>query len=247
MLVRYLLCLLPCLLIQDLLSISPIDGVWDALLYISTIRYYISHSSYWFVAAIIPLYFLSPWFYVILKRGGLKAAVSIILLLFVLHCIPVSQMPKNLADVVNNIQFVLLRSCSFILGMVLGSYVKNNRSIPLKINIMLFVSGIICVLIFSGKVYGYVFWVIPILCILVFLLKLVNEKIRICMSFFGKISLESYIFNGALPKVFIALFLLFDVISLNNFLPYLVACVAGLCFSYLCYLLASRILDKYVG
>lgn len=66
----------------------------------------------------------------------------------------------------------------------------------------------------------------------------------------GKISLESYIFNGFLPTLLISAFLTLNIPTANNFYPYIVACAIGTILSYVFHRISERILNytkRYEG
>ena len=66
-----------------------------------------------------------------------------------------------------------------------------------------------------------------ILFIMIYILDNCNKSLKTFAGFMGKISLESYILNGALPRMMISLFVFAGNPLIGNVLPYLAACVIG--------------------
>lgn len=66
-------------------------------------------------------------------------------------------------------------------------------------------------------------------------------------SFFqimGKISLESYILNGVLPKLVVAVFVVLNLPSIGNIIPYIIACLVSIPIGYGFHKISMIILDN---
>lgn len=85
--------------------------------FISTIQFWINHNGAWFIAALIPLYLMSPAFYCLLCRYGDKAAVVMILLFYAILLVPEDLYTFSEGEVFDNVKFVLIRATCFLLGM----------------------------------------------------------------------------------------------------------------------------------
>ena len=92
-------------------------------------------------------------------------------------------------------------------------------------------------------VYGYFFFTLPLLCVLCYIIQKCTNWISCCAKFMGKISLESYIFNGSLPALMISAFLSLNLPIANNIYPYIIACVLGTILSYVFHRISERILN----
>ena len=242
--VPYLLTIFVSVILQYCFGTIHFNGLIDFILYISTLRFYTSHSAPWFIAAIIPLYLFAPLFFYLLKRNVWLFASVLIILFYAIHLCPLSLFPKSLGDIWSNIQFVSIRAICFVLGMSMGQFVKFSKTIPIWLLIVVLVLGIVIIYFTKHLVYGYFFLTLPLLCMLSFLMESSCDIMRKVMSFMGKISLESYIFNGAIPGIVISLFTMSNLSVFNNTLPYLLACVIGIVLSYIFYLISKRILKN---
>ena len=242
--VPYLLTIFVSIILQYCFGTIHFNGLIDFILYISTLRFYTSHSAPWFIAAIIPLYFFAPLFFNLLKRNVWLFASALIIIFYAIHFFPSSYFPESFADIWDNIQFVSIRATCFVLGMSMGQLVKSSKTIPIWLLITLFIIGIVTIYFTKHLVYSYFFFTLPLICSLSFLMELSCDIIRKVMSFMGKISLESYIFNGAIPGIVISLFTMLNLPVFNNILPYLLACVIGIVLSYLFYSISKRILKN---
>ncbi|MBD5391377.1 acyltransferase [bacterium] len=95
---RYLRILVPYMLIViPLCTVSmSVEGEnWkEILLYISTISFWTEHTGFWFIALILPLYFISPLlFFLLTKNGRLKGVVIIAI------CTTISLTPINSTNI----------------------------------------------------------------------------------------------------------------------------------------------------
>lgn len=110
-------------------------GIPYILLRLTTITYWTHHQGAWFVAMMIPLYLLVPLLYKMVNLGGGKnwgLIISLIILIYILTLFPIEN-PGN-DNVLSNIQYVLNRIPSFIIGMAIVPYFKSkNRLVDIFI------------------------------------------------------------------------------------------------------------------
>lgn len=246
----YLIVVLSIEIVNFALGKQLEHGIWNWLFGISSLRFYVSHDAAWFIAALIPLYFLSPWFYRFIKKYRWKAAAILIILHYTILFIPSVFSSELFNSIVKNIQFVAVRATCFVLGMALGQNIKENKRISVMWLIIAVVVGGAAVALTRHLVYGYFFFTLPLLYIFCFIIKKCLIGLRQCINFMGKISLESYIFNGFLPTLLISAFLTLNIPTANNFYPYIVACAIGTILSYVFHRISERILNytkRYEG
>ncbi|MBD5391376.1 hypothetical protein HDR66_01060 [bacterium] len=94
-------------------------------------------------------------------------------------------------------------------------------------------------------VFTYVYMVLPILMLLSIVLeKATNSRLYQGCTFFGKISLESYLFNGAIQIYIIWLMYHLRIPDYNNIVMYSLAIIIGTVLSFLINNLSKRIFDK---
>ena len=218
------------------------DGIWNYLFYITSLSFYVSHNAAWFIAALIPLYLFAPWFYCLIKKYQWIASLGLIIIHYLILFIPLSYTSDLINDILQNIQFVVVRSISFILGMTLGRYIQNNKKISIMWLMGACVIGGVIIIITKHLVYGYFFFTLPLLCGLCCIFQKCGRWIRHVLQFMGKISLESYLFNGTLPKIIITSFISLHISTLNNIIPYIVACGLGVLLSYFFHNVSSKII-----
>lgn len=132
------------------------------------------------------------------------------------------------AYVYSNFQFAIIRVPSFILGMVIAPMIFDNKKI--RVSILAYLSIIAVILLVSTRhlVYTYAYMVLPVTLLLAISLELV-EKNRIYngLTFFGKISLESYLFNGAIQTYIVWLIAFLVLPDYNNILMYSLVVLVG--------------------
>ncbi len=244
LLVPYLVVVLSIEIIQFVLGKQLEDGIWNYLFGISSLRFYVSHDAPWFIAALIPLYLFAPWFYRLIKKYKWKAVIALVVLHYVILFIPPEFASELANNVIKNIQFVAVRATCFILGMALGHYVKEGKNISIKWLIYAVIMGGAIIAITSHLVYGYFFFTLPLLYILCYVLKKSGEPLKHFSHFMGKISLESYILNGALPKMIITGFVTLNLPTINNVIPYAISCVVGTLLAYIFHKISNKIINS---
>ena len=224
------------ILIPYILIVIPFCGLtmyvegesWSTIFkYFTTISFWTDHTGFWFIALIIPLYFLAPLiFNFVSSRGGMKLLI-ILTICTIIALIP-NMFDSEGAYVFSNFQFAIIRVPSFILGMVLAPMIFDNKKI--RVSILVYLSIIAVILLISTRhiVYTYAYMVLPVTLLLAIFLEFV-EKNRIYngLTFFGKISLESYLFNGAIQTYIVWIMAFLVLPDYNNILMYTLVVLVG--------------------
>ena len=244
--VPYFVALIPFEIIQFAFGKQLENGIWNYLFGLSSLRFYVSHDAAWFIAALIPLYLLAPLFYNLIKEFQWKAAILLVLILYLSLLVPTSFRSEMLNKVIENIQFVTIRSTCFVMGMALGQSVKENKQISMWWLIGLTITGIIMIGITRHLVYGYLFFTLPLLFAFLYIIKISRMEVIIFASFMGMISLESYILNGVLPKMMATVMITLGWQTLGGIIPYVVACLLSMPLGYGFYKISDKIL-KYLN
>lgn len=241
--IPYLVTFVPIVLCQILMGNPPAHGFFDYVLYITSLRFYISHDAPWFVAALIPLYLLSPLFFVYMKKCRWLALTTISLLLWGIQLIPAITNSEVFDNFLLNLQFVSVRATCFVLGMALGQDIQNGVHLRTSVLVILVVIGVLVFALFKHLVYSYYFFSLPMLFLMVSILKRCKRYLVSVIRRIGEISLESYLFNLALPNIIVFLFILIGIQSLGNIMPYIIACVIGVVLGYISRKLSVKILE----
>lgn len=116
-----------------------------------------------------------------------------------------------------NIQFAVIRVPDFLLGMYLASMIKEGKHINFYLLIAMLVGA--CIILFFAKkmVYTYLFIIIPLMYFICRTFSLLDKSkyTKLC-SFFGVISLESYLWNTTLAMVIAPLMNMFNIPDYNK-------------------------------
>lgn len=157
----------------------------------------------WYIYAIIVYYILSPWLYSALERYGVIVLVSVCVLSFLCSFVPFYKSPYYL---INHIGWLTARLPIFVLGM----YVVLH---PLRIKLQYIIGGGVIIFVIAAilkltTIMVRFKWNVPYLNLLVMLstpmLCIVAGKIShiasyikldSAISFFGKYSLELYLWH----------------------------------------------------
>ena len=126
-----------------------------------------------------------------------------------------------------------------LLGM---SAFKDKKTINLLCILLLAVNGLLIVLLTCHLVYGYFFFTLPLLLLFCWLIEHGGDLLSKSTRFMGKISLESYLMNGILPKMVIFLFAVFGLSMGNNVIPYLIACILGCALGFSFHIFSSKLI-----
>ena len=123
--IPFLLITLPYIILFLLLGEYSLR---DAILSLTTLDYWIAHKGAWFVALLIPLYFLSPVIFKVLS--GKKMSGGLVLMTVCIIWISNINADKLCcSNIISNIQFVLQRVPSFLIGMAIGKLCKEDCDI----------------------------------------------------------------------------------------------------------------------
>ena len=217
--------------------------IWNYLLGLTTLRFYVSHDAPWFIAALLPLYLLAPLFYRLIRKYRWKATLLMIGMLYATLLIPSFFSSDLLNNVISNIQFVTVRATCFVMGMGMGQAIKEKKTINLLCILLLAVNGLLVVLLTRHLVYGYFFFTLPLLGLFCWLIEHGGDLLSKSTRFMGKISLESYLLNGILPKMVIFLFSVFGLRMGNNIIPYLMSCILGCALGFTFYVFSSKLIN----
>lgn len=218
------------------------QDIWNYLFGLTTLRFYVSHDAPWFIAALLPLYLLAPLFYRLIRKYRWKATILMIGMLYATLLIPSSFSSDLLNSVISNIQFVTVRATCFIMGMGMGQAIKEKKTINLLWILLLAANGLLIVLLTRHLVYGYFFFTLLLLVLFCWLIEHGGDLLSKSTRFMGKISLESYLLNGILPKMVIFLFAVFGLSTGNNVIPYWIACILGCALGFSFHIFSSKLI-----
>ena len=92
---------------------------------ITTLSYWTDHGSAWYVAMLLPLYLITPFLGKIIDKVRYRMAIAVIVGvgLLIMGSIPLQ------GKILTNIQFVLIRISSFVIGYGLAKYIEEKKSI----------------------------------------------------------------------------------------------------------------------
>lgn len=215
-----------------------IDYLWG----LSSLRFYVSHDTFWFIAALIPLYLFAPTYFLLLRKYGYKVAFVLILVHYLILLIPPSFQYNLLNNVIENIQFVSVRATCFVLGMALGQSVMDKKHISLKCLFVMVVLGIIVIVMTRHLVYGWFFFTLPLLLSICYVMNKLSKVIISFVRLMGDISLESYILNATLPKLIILLFTAVCIPKAGNIIPYITACIVSIPIGFCIHSVSDKLL-----
>ena len=243
LLIPYLMVVLPLNAIEYGMGMYKGLDIWNYLLGLTTLRFYVSHDAPWFIAALLPLYLLAPLFYRLIRKYRWKATILMIGMLYATLLIPSSFSSDLLNSVISNIQFVTVRATCFVMGMGMGQAIKEKKTINLLWILLLAVNGLLIVALTRHLVYGYFFFTLPLLVLFCWLIEHGGDWLSKSVRFMGEISLESYLLNGILPKMVIFLFSVFGLRMGNNIIPYLMSCILGCALGFTFYVFSSKLIN----
>lgn len=248
--VRYKRILIPYVLIIGPITILGVlqgESVWTSILNFSTINYWLNHRGAWFIAMLIPLYAITPLHYWACNRT--KAAttynMAIIFFLVVVACIKVDFSSIFAAKLFDNIQFVTFRLPAFFIGYMLAPYAKEDKSVSF---VWMVIIPLIVVAAMRFLHFGYWpgFLVLPLVVLSCCILRHAGCVVHKTLSFFGKISLESYLFNTTIGSVLIFLFPKEHVscLNYNGYLHYVTILIIGTILAFAVNKICEIILKK---
>ena len=247
---RYKRILIPYLLIigfQKILSVIHGTPVPQALLELSTISYWINHRGAWFIAMLIPVYAITPLHYNIIQKVKKPVLYSMAIITTVVF-ISALNYPMVSAEgqiVISNIKQVLYHLPSFLIGFILAPYALNNKKVSYFWMVLL---PVVIVMIQKFTQFGYWpgFLVLPFITVCCLLLRYAGKVVSSVLEFFGKLSLESYLFNGIVGTWIIWYLpnLYESPLNKGHYLSYLIVCVVGTVLAYFVHRICNRVLNR---
>lgn len=224
------------------------DTDWLNWLYVFSLLSYWDGSGgvAWFLSVIILLYILAPiLFRVIMYKGKQKLNFYILTITFsILYCVP--PINPTFDQIFSNMPNLIV----FITGMLMGYYSKKNKTIGPHYFLIAGVIAFCMYFLNPNRTQSHMFHVGTLMFLLPILI-IVFEKFNKPwkgLKFLGTISLESYLTNGALPRV-VALIPWGGLAWLNrgNYLGYTIVIVGGIFCAWLIHLMSRciyKILQK---
>lgn len=241
-LLPYLLICFPYYLVLGCVN----DGHFSISIFLyrlSTLNYWLEHKGFWYIAMLIPLYFLTPFYARIIDKTKYQTLLTVTLCIILLLISTIKIENNNLfSHVWNNTAFVLQRIPSYLIGYYMAPSILKGK----KVN-LLKLTGIIagCFLVIKIIFPANTFWewleIYPIMLVSYFFIKKSVWIKRIC-TFMGQISLESYLTNGCMILL-IGLLpweTTLDHLNYGNYLRYTLIIVTGITTAYC----ANRIINK---
>lgn len=228
LLVPYLLMAIPFYLWY---SISNGDESSGFLINITTLSYWSGGNGVWFVGAIVPLYFIVPWWHLLLSRIGYSWIPTLIIFVALICCGKF----RHLSEV-----------AFFFLGYWLGKPVSEKKHISAILWVILpLVMYVACRLAHGLDWFPRsLLLVVPFMLMAAFCFDKVGKIIKAPFQSMGKISLESYMANVMLPTVFALVPWTQNGVNYNvgNRLLYLCVIVLGILIAYLVHNLSQPII-----
>ena len=240
--IPYLMVFIPSCLVLMLLGEY---SVYDCILCLSTLEYWLFHRGAWFVSLIVLLYLVAPFLYrALIGKHKWIIAMAIIIALMILSNIPIED--QSSTSVPYNIQRAFSRAPSFIVGLTIGRSCKEGKQITVKeMAILVIVSTITSVILGFWKC---IWLIVPVL------IYIITPLIRWSkgswgdksLKFLGKISLESYLTNISLNGILIVLIPTYiaSPVFYGRYLEYTIVVVAGLLLAYIINNVAQRIIKR---
>ncbi|MEE1317331.1 MAG: acyltransferase [Prevotella sp.] len=212
-------------------------SILDIILSLSTLDFWIYGRGAWYISAILPLYFLTPYLSKLIesRKNKFSCTILIILILIILSKVSISD-----NEILTNIQFVLSRVPMFILGYWLARYTKGEICITIKNAVLLTILSII----FYVFLNIYTVLAIPILIALGYFVNWIDKLyvVDLILRFMGKISLESYLANIYIPEII--RHINFGDLGIGNYLSYGLVVIIGIPFAYFINRISFSLINK---
>lgn len=248
---RYARVLVPYMLISLVANVLAISRgsqtITTAILDITTINYWLNHRGAWFIAMLIPLYAITPLHDYICRKvkNPLLFNLFVICLFVVISCIPNTIDNIALHRLIDNVLFVIFHLPAFFVGFMIAPLAKIDKEVswiwmsvvPITVVILLKILGI-------GYWPGFLF--LPFTGILCIVFRYCGRIVMGIFNFFGNISLESYLMNGAVGPWIIAYLPMVYESSINkgNYLHYGLVMILGTLLAYGVHLLCDKLYFK---
>lgn len=243
-LVPYFLWCIPFFLYQ--LVVYPDTNWWDWLYVFSLLSYWDGSGGVaWFLSVLVALYVISPFLYKVLffkKRVVAITAVFVTFSLFAYFLIP-PQINITIRLICSNIPNIL----AFVLGMVFGYF--SHKDTQIKV-IWFIVSGLMAIALYyvnKGHQESHMFHLgtcllaLPVLC---FLFRNISHDFKV-LRWIGRISLESYLTNGALPRLVVLIPRgTISWLNTGNYLGYTIVVIGGLLLAQVMHVISQPIIHR---
>lgn len=223
-------------------------GDIDWLMYLyqfSTLSYWTHHNAAWFVALLIPLYLITPFFYNLIRssKNSFCLVCFICLIITMICSIPVSA-HGLIRDTITNTFWAWSRTPAFFLGLYIAPYVRDG----VKLNIVYFLP---IFFLFAAVKYfmpqTQVNWImtLPLTMILCYVIRYLENcsGVYAFMTWLGTASLESYLANVSVNGKMHFLLAAFPNTSIfqGHYLDCALAIVFSLFFTYIGHKLSSKV------
>lgn len=239
-----------CIVVQwvFLIILGKFDFKEDFYIY-TTLAFWTEHKGFWYIALLIPLYLLTPLLFQIFERTSNRIILSVVLVLiiYLLCYIPIGVNISNLLyNILSNIQVSFIRVISFIIGMAIGPWVKNGRTINIWLLILSFVGIYVIISYLYPTVFTRWCWVVPFCIFACYCVNLIkNSKILYCFfTWMGVASLELYITNGSFQVIVreISMKFLNSQLFMGRYFEYILIIVGGFVVSYFIHKLSNIVI-----
>ena len=171
--------------------------------------------------------------------------MAVVLFLIVMACLKVDFSSVFAAKLFDNIQFVTFRLPAFFIGYMLAPYAKEGKSVSL---VWMLIIPLIVVAAMRFLHFGYWpgFLVLPLVVVSCCILRHAGFVAGKTLSFFGKISLESYLFNTTIGSVLIFLFpkVHGSYLNYNGYLHYVAILIIGTLLAFCVNKICEKIILK---
>lgn len=243
-LVPYLVTLLPYFFYA---VISGRSNITESLMFITSVSYYTDHVGYWFVDMLFVLYLITPFYYKIFTKCKYKISLTAIICI---ACLLINRIEPNITNqlcdsVLKNVFIMIGKLPPFFIGMLLAPDIKNARMIKVWYLILVPILGVILIkLLMPEQSYWEFLEIFPMIMFFIYLFKL--NMVGKIMSFFGKISLESYMANGVMigPLYLFPATLLPANINYGNYFWYSLVFILGTILAVIIHYISKIIINK---
>lgn len=221
-LIPYVIIAIPVYITMGIWNYETLYGyISDFITNILMISYFTNHIGLWFIPCILLLYIVAPLGMYIKKSA--KKILFALGITIVFELLSYYDFENN---VTRNFSILLVKSIPFIWGLVVAPFVASQCKI--KTHYIIIVPLLIAIPLRSLHLYYEWTFMFVMMLLVIFLSKKSNMANKI-LSVLGRISLESYLFNWALIELYVKITPFNASLSVH----YLIACIAGLFFSYL--------------
>lgn len=216
----------------------------DCILSLTTIDFWLYHRGAWFVAALVPLYMMTPLLYRVLSgkyKWTVFISIIVVLMLIAAYELELENHSKN--SILFNMQWVIRKIPPFVLGVAIAKDCRYEKSISVLWIVLMTVAYLLCRLCGHDE-FGWLLLPFILYCLLIFC-KLVDKKYNViyrCLTFMGVVSLESYLLNISLNKLCAIIARSIDSsIFYGRYLEYSLVIIFGIMLSYYANKLSQRI------